>query len=129
MPRVPLRRTALAATMAGLLLAPAAPAAASANACTHHLSGPQICIRLDGRNGWNSITAIWTNPPERLTRREVTLYRDGERLATATAKRSGKTLRHTWPTMNTGTDTELCVAFKGSRRLACEHTRYVGPRA
>ncbi|MGA4867164.1 hypothetical protein ACPB9J_31485 [Streptomyces lavendulocolor] len=29
----------------------ATPAAADTSACTHHWSGPQVCIRMEGRNG------------------------------------------------------------------------------
>lgn len=107
----------------------APPVAADSSACTHHWSGPQICVRLKGRNGWNSITGIWTNPPSRVKTRTVSLYWNGAFFDKAVAKRVGGTLSHTWSSMQTGTDTRLCVKFKGSRRMACETTRYVGDRA
>lgn len=70
----------------------AGTAAADSSACTHHFSGPQVCIRLDGKDSWNSVTGIWTNPPKRVKSRVVTLYWDGKRFDTATAKRVGKSL-------------------------------------
>ncbi len=59
----------------------------------------------------------------------MTLYWDGRRFDTATAKRVGKSLSHTWSNLQTGTDTKLCVKFKGSNRMACEKTKYIGGRA
>ncbi|MBT2441780.1 hypothetical protein J7E93_17000 [Streptomyces sp. ISL-36] len=112
-----------------LALAAAGPAAADTSSCTHHFSGPQICIRLDGNNGWNSVTGIWRNPPKGLKSKAVTLYWNGEKFDTATARRVGKTLSYTWSNMQTGTDTKLCVRFKGSERMACDKTKYIGNRA
>lgn len=123
-------RAGVAVVLATASVLPAAgPAAADSSACTHHLSGPQICIRLDGRNGWNSVTGIWSNPPSEIRSREVSLYWDGRHFNTSVATRKGSTLSYTWAGMQTGTDTELCVKFKGSRRMACETTRYIGDRA
>ncbi|MFE3600365.1 hypothetical protein ACFXP3_28440 [Streptomyces sp. NPDC059096] len=101
----------------------ATPAAADSSACTHHFSGPQICVRLEGRGARNSVTGIWTNPPDDLTAREVSLLRDGRLVDTAVATRSGKALTHTWPAGDTGSGTELCVRFRGSQRMACQTTR------
>ncbi|WP_455359510.1 hypothetical protein [Streptomyces sp. SYSU K21746] len=124
------RATGVAVVLAAASVLPAAgPAAADSSACTHHFSGPQICIRLDGRNGWNSVTGIWTNPPKGTRSRQVSLYWNGEHFDTSVATRKGSTLSYTWAGMQTGTDTELCVRFKGSRRTACETTRYIGDRA
>ncbi|RDG33456.1 hypothetical protein [Streptomyces corynorhini] len=118
------RRSVLTLALAGLTVSlAAAPAAADSSACTHHFSGPQICIRLEGQGGQNSVTGIWTNPPADLASRDVSLHRGGRRVATATATRSGKALTHTWPTGDTGTGTELCVKFKGSERMACQTPR------
>jgi hypothetical protein len=118
------RGAALTLALTGIALSvSAAPAAADSSACTHHFSGPQICVRLDGRGGRNAVTALWTNPPANLMSRPVSLYRDGSVIATATATRSGRALSHTWPSSDTGTDTELCVKFRGSERMACQTTR------
>ncbi|MFJ2439490.1 MULTISPECIES: hypothetical protein [unclassified Streptomyces] len=118
------RRSASALVLAGLaVVLAAAPAVADSSACTHHFSGPQICIQLDGRGGRNAVTGIWTNPPAGLASRAVSLYRDGRLVDTATATRSGRALTYSWPIADTGTDTELCVKFRGSRRLACQTTR------
>lgn len=106
----------------------APPATADSSACTHHWSGPHICIRLKGHNGWNSAIGIWVNPPARVKARTVSLYGKGNLFDTAVAKRVGRTLSHTWSSMQTGTDTRLCVQFKGSKRMACETTRYTGDR-
>jgi len=111
-----------------LVMTTAGPAAADSSSCTHHLSGPQICIRLEGHNHWNKITGIWTNPPKGVKSRTVTLYWNGKKHHTATARRVGKTLSYTWSSMDTGTDTKLCVKFKGSQRMACQTTKYVGTR-
>ncbi|AXG76532.1 hypothetical protein [Streptomyces paludis] len=118
------RRPALTLALTGLALSlSAAPAAADSSACTHHFSGPQICIRLEGQGARNAVTGIWTNPPGDLTTHEVSLYRGGRLVSTATATRSGKALAYTWPTGDTGTGTELCVKFRGSQRLACQTPR------
>ncbi|MFE7571532.1 hypothetical protein ACFU76_32005 [Streptomyces sp. NPDC057539] len=125
--RIPLpraRRSALTLALAGLAVSLAAtPAAADSSACTHHFSGPQICIRLEGQGGRNAVTGIWTNPPREVTSRAVSLFRNGQLIDTATATRSGKALTYTWPAEDAGTDTELCVKFRGSKRMACQTTR------
>ncbi|WP_406482552.1 hypothetical protein [Streptomyces sp. NBC_01615] len=54
---------------------------------------------------------------------------NGHHFDTATATRVGKTLSYRWAGMDTGTDTELCVRFKGSQRMACDTTKYIGNRA
>ncbi|MEV3998979.1 hypothetical protein ACFYPK_28545 [Streptomyces halstedii] len=110
-----------------LIVTSAGPAAADASACTHHFSGPQICIRLEGKNHQNSVTGIWTNPGN-VKSRAVTLHWNGTHFSTATARRVGKTLSYTWTAMDTGTNTKLCVTFKGSSRMACETTKYIGDR-
>ncbi|MFE2031879.1 hypothetical protein [Streptomyces scopuliridis] len=118
------RRSALTLALTGLAVSlSATPAAADSNACTHHFSGPQICIRLEGQGGRNAVTGIWTNPPRDVTSRTVSLFRNGQLIDTATATRSGKALTHSWPAADAGTDTELCVKFRGSRRMACQTTR------
>lgn len=104
----------------------ATPAAADASSCTHHFSGPQICIRLEGKNAWNSVTGFWTNPPAHLKKRKVHLYLDGKHFNTSTARRVGDTLSYTWSNFQTGTDKKICVRFKGSERMACETTKYSG---
>lgn len=117
-------RGALTFALAGLALSlTAAPAAADSSACTHDFSGPQICVQLRGSGGSNAVTALWTNPPDGLTSRGVTLYQDGRQVGTGTATRSGRALSHTWPTRDTGTDSRLCVKFRGSERMACQTTR------
>lgn len=123
-PRSHARRSALTLALAGVAVSlTATPAAADSSACTHHFSGPQICVRLDGRGATNAVTGIWTNPPADVGSREVSLYRNGRLADTARATRSGKALMYTWPTHHTGRDTELCVKFRGSRRTACQTTR------
>lgn len=135
MPSAPISRaTAVRVGLPTLLVAAAmvpsaTPAAADSSACTHHMSGPQVCIRLDGRNGWNSVTGIWANPPKHVKKRAVTLYWNGKRHDTSTAKRVGKSLSYKWSNMQTGTGTKLCVKFKGSNRMACQTTKYIGNRA
>lgn len=123
-PRPRGRRSALALALAGVAVSlTATPAEADSSACTHHFSGPQICVRLDGQGATNSVTGIWTNPPADVGSREVALYRAGRLVDTATATRSGKALTYTWRTHDTGRNTEVCVKFRGSRRVACQTTR------
>jgi hypothetical protein len=110
------------AVAGGALSASAAPAAADSSACTHDFSGPQICVRLDGRGATNAVTGIWTNPPAGTTSRAVSLYLGGRLVATATATRAGKALLHTWPSRNIGNRTKVCVKFRGSARQACQRT-------
>ncbi|QXE38230.1 hypothetical protein KQY30_32355 [Streptomyces sp. GMY02] len=114
--------TALALAGVALSLLTAPPAAADSSACTHHFSGPQICIRLDGEGGRNAVTGIWTNPPAHVASRSVILFRNGRFVDRALATRSGRALTHGWPTAHTGTEVELCVKFRGSRRMACQTT-------
>ncbi|MFJ8863733.1 hypothetical protein ACIRD8_35635 [Streptomyces sp. NPDC102451] len=111
-----------------LVMTTAGPAMADSSSCTHHFGGPQICIRLEGRNDYNAVTAIWSNPPKKIKSRAVSLYWNGDHYDSATAKRVGKTLSYRWSTMDTGTNTRLCVRFKGSNRMACETTKYIGNR-
>lgn len=121
---------AAAALAAALTLPTAAPAAADSSACTHHWSGPQVCIRLEGRNEWNSVTAIWTNPPRGVTTRKVRLYLDGHQLGyTRTARRVGATLSYHWSAFDTGTEVKVCVRFERIDRVACEYTKFIGNRS
>lgn len=120
--------TVAVAALALAALLPASPAAADSSACTHHWSGPQVCIRLEGRNGWNAVTAIWTNPGTSVKTRRVHLYLRGSHVSTATARRVGKTVSHSWSGMQTGTDARVCVRFAGIDRVACDTTKYIGRR-
>ena len=123
-----MKRTLSAATALALtcVIAAAAPAAASTSACTHHWSGPQVCIRLTGHNEWNSVTAIWTNPGKARSR-TVQLYSNGHRLfRPEQAHRVGTTISYTWSAFDTGTRTRLCVRFADIARTACESTTYSG---
>ncbi|UNZ21347.1 hypothetical protein [Streptomyces sp. 891-h] len=106
----------------------AAPAEADSSGCTHHLSGPQVCIRLTGRNGANSVTGFWANPPKRIKKRAISLSINGKHYDTATGRRKGRTISHTWY-LNLGTGKTLCVKVKGSKRIACQKTTWVGDRA
>ncbi|WP_406011170.1 hypothetical protein OG440_37310 [Streptomyces sp. NBC_00637] len=124
------KTTTLGAALALALVVPsAAPAAADSSACTHHFSGPQVCVRLEGRNGWNSVTAIWTNPPQGVRKRGVRLTLNGHQLGSVqTARRVGRTLSFTWSAMDTETDTKVCVRFARIDRVACDKTKYIGDR-
>lgn len=105
----------------------AAPASADSSSCTHHWSGPQVCIRLEGRNSWNSVTAIWVNPPKSVRARTVRLFMNGRQFADAQkAVRVGKTVSFTWSSMDTSTDTKLCVRFKV--KLPCSTSAQHDPR-
>lgn len=92
------------------LLGVATPAAGSSSACSHDWHGAQVCVRLDGANGWNPVTEIWTNPPAGVRARGMYLYWNGQRFGDpVTARRVGRTLSCTWQNLQSGTDTELCV--------------------
>ncbi|MFV5995857.1 hypothetical protein ACNPQM_26395 [Streptomyces sp. NPDC056231] len=125
------RLLSLGAALALALVIPsAAPAAADTSACTHHWSGPQVCIRLEGRNEWNSVTGVWVNPPKRVHARNVRLFLDGNQFGSAqTARRVGRTLSYHWSGFDTGTDVKVCVRFEGIGRVACDKTKYIGNRA
>ncbi|MFF4442421.1 hypothetical protein [Streptomyces sp. NPDC001621] len=125
------RLLCLVAAFALAVLVPCAgPAAADSSSCTHHWSGPQVCIRLQGRNGWNSVTSIWVNPPKDVKTRSVRLFIDGHQLGHAqTARRVGKTISYHWSGFEQGTDVRVCVRFAGIDRVACERTKYIGDRA
>lgn len=119
---------ALVLAFAGVM-STAAPASADSSRCTHHWSGPQVCIRLEGRNSWNSVTAIWVNAPTRVKARTVRLFMNGRQFYDPQrAVRVGKTVSFTWSAMDTSTDTKLCVRFKGIDRVACDRTKYIGNR-
>ncbi|MET9365809.1 hypothetical protein ABZX93_33540 [Streptomyces sp. NPDC006632] len=108
----------------------ATPATADTSACTHHWSGPQICIRVEGRNDWNSVTGIWVNPPRGERSRAVRLTLNSRQLGQPqTARRVGSTLSYHWSAFDTGTGTKVCVRFDRINRLACDTTRYIGDRA
>ncbi|MEU1660670.1 hypothetical protein ABZ527_31800 [Streptomyces griseofuscus] len=84
---------------------------------------------MQGRNGWNSITAIWVNPPASVKRRSVRLLLAGAQFGPAhTARRVGHTVSHTWPAFEQDTDVKVCVRFAGVNRVACDRTMYIGSR-
>lgn len=119
---------AAVACAAAVVIPSAGPAVADTSSCTHHWSGPQVCIRLEGRNAYNKVTGIWTNPPKSVKHRKVTLYWNGKVFGTKTAHRVGRTVSYSWGTMDTGTHTKLCVKFAGSSRMACDTTKWIGNR-
>ncbi|MFC9282803.1 hypothetical protein [Streptomyces collinus] len=76
------------------------------------------------------MTAIWVNPPGRITTRKVRLFLNGHQLGLAqTARRVGKTISYHWTGFDTGTDTKVCVRFEEIGRVACDTTKYIGNRA
>ncbi|WP_428949850.1 hypothetical protein [Streptomyces sp. cg35] len=118
---------AVAAVMCASVITTASPAAADSSACTHHFSGPQVCIRLVGHNGGNSATGFWSNPPKSVKSRAVYLTLNGHNYGSpSTAKRVGKTISYTWSSFDMDTDTKVCVRFKGINRIACQATKYKG---
>ncbi|MER5509309.1 hypothetical protein ABT052_28830 [Streptomyces sp. NPDC002766] len=82
---------------------------------------------MQGHNGGNSVTAIWTNPPRSVKARAVRLTLHGDQLGNAeTARRRHGTLSYTWSTFQQGTDVKVCVKFAGINHVACDWTKYVG---
>ncbi|MFD5786741.1 hypothetical protein ACFWH1_08900 [Streptomyces sp. NPDC127037] len=109
-----------AATLAGT--AGALPAQAAASACTHHFSGPQICISTDGEPGSANpghVTTAWTNPPK--NRRTATVHikePDGFRY-TVKAHRVRGQLVASFAPGRLMEDGKLCARYAGSSRMAC----------
>jgi hypothetical protein len=126
-----MRRMCLSTALGLACIVPAAaPAAADTSSCTHHWSGPQVCVRLEGRNGWNAVTGFWANPPRSATTRTVRLTLNGRQLGgTETARRRGSTISYTWSGFEQGTNVKVCVTFTGINRVACDTTKYIGNRA
>lgn len=124
-----LHLNAAATLAAAAVLATAAPAAADSSSCTHHLSGPQICIRLEGQDVWATPVAIWVNPPKKVKSRQVSLYVNGKRYRfdrnPATATRVGKTLSYTWSRSQWDPESKICVRFKDIDRTACERIKSI----
>ncbi|MFD7262324.1 hypothetical protein [Streptomyces sp. NPDC059874] len=124
---------AAAALAAAFVMSTAGPAAADSSSCTHHFSGPQVCVRLEGSNFWNTPTAIWVNPPKNVKTRQVSLYVNGKLYRydknPATATRVGKTLSYTWNHSEWDAESKICVRFKGIDRVACERVKDIGDRA
>lgn len=115
--------------MCASVITSASPVAADSSACTHHWSGPQVCIRLVGHNGGNAVTGFWSNPPGSVKSRGITLTQDGTRLGTRrTAKRVGKTISYTWRAFAQGTGAKMCVRFDRIDRVACQTTKCIGTK-
>ncbi|WP_330335761.1 hypothetical protein OHS33_39645 (plasmid) [Streptomyces sp. NBC_00536] len=124
-----LHLNAAVALAAAAVLSTAAPAAADSSSCTHHVSGPQVCIRLEGSDVWATPVAIWVNPPKNVKTREVALYVNGERPRfsnnPATATRIGKTLSYSWGRSQWDPESKICVRFKDVDRVACERIKSI----
>ncbi|MFJ7271980.1 hypothetical protein ACIQV3_35990 [Streptomyces sp. NPDC099050] len=117
------------ALAAAFVLSTAAPAAADSSSCTHHFSGPQICVRLEGSDVWNTPVAIWVNPPKGVKTRQVSLYLNGEMPHFSNnpgrATRVGKTLSYTWSRSQWEPEDRICVRFKDIDRVACERVKSI----
>ncbi|MFJ4713882.1 hypothetical protein [Streptomyces sp. NPDC088785] len=98
----------------------AAPARVDRSSCTHHWSGPQICIRMTGDALRTRVVGFWSNPPGSVRSRTTWLASDGRRITSvARATRVGKTVSFTW----SGADyrgRKICVRFRGINRTACQ---------
>ncbi|MFD3657944.1 hypothetical protein [Streptomyces sp. NPDC058620] len=122
MSRSPLRVLAVGVTAAALLTSMQAPAQAAASACTHHLSGPQVCISTTGESGSanpGKVWTSWTNPPRERTRATVHITEPGGLTYTLTARRrDGQLVASVVPgrLMDNG---KLCARYQSSSRTAC----------
>lgn len=99
---------------------PAAHAAASA--CTHHLSGPQICISTNGEGGSANpgrVTTAWTNPPANRTTATVRITEPDGFSYTIKAHRSRGQLIASVTPGRLMDDGRLCARYAGSGRTAC----------
>ncbi|MFE6985774.1 hypothetical protein [Streptomyces griseus] len=111
---VGLTATALATTLD-------VPAHAAASACTHHLSGPQVCISTNGAPGSENpgrVTTAWTNPPRGKRTATVHITEPGGQRYTLTARRSRGQLIATFAP-GALPDGKLCARYQGSSRTAC----------
>ncbi|MGW1666197.1 hypothetical protein [Streptomyces microflavus] len=117
-----LRTAAVTLTAAALVATLDVPAHAAASACTHHWSGPQVCISTTGASGSANpgrVTASWTNPPRDRTRATVHITEpDGHTYTKTATRRDGQLIASTTPgrMMRNG---KLCARFEGSSRTAC----------
>ncbi|MFD4020650.1 MULTISPECIES: hypothetical protein [Bacteria] len=117
-----LRTLAVTLTAAALVATLDVPAHAAASACTHHWSGPQVCISTTGKSGSNNpgrVSTAWTNPPR--DRRTATVHitePDGHTYTLTARRRDGQLVASTVPgrMMSNG---KLCARYEGSRRTAC----------
>ncbi|MFJ4126119.1 hypothetical protein ACIP3U_32955 [[Kitasatospora] papulosa] len=117
----PLRLLAVSITAAALATTLDAPAHAAASACTHHLSGPQICISTTGESGSANpgrVHTAWTNPPANRSSARVYITEPGGQTYTLTARRHGSRLVASF-TPGIQADGKLCARYHGSRRTAC----------
>lgn len=97
------------------------PAHAAASACTHHFSGPQVCISTDGDAGSENpgrVTTAWTNPPRGKRTATVHITEPGGMRYTLTARRSRGQLIASF-TPGALRDGKLCARYQGSSRTAC----------
>ncbi|MFF3265325.1 hypothetical protein ACFYWO_39955 [Streptomyces sp. NPDC002932] len=116
-------RVVTVATAAAVLLAVSEmPAQAAASACTHHWSGPQICISTTGKWGSSNpgkVTTAWTNPPKSRRTAIVHITEPGGLTYTKKATRSkGQLIASTRPYRGMP-DGKLCARYEGSDRTAC----------
>lgn len=123
MTRSKLLRTLTVAGTIVLSAVAATPAAhAAASSCTHDWSGPQICIKADGRDGTpnpGTVTASWTNPSK--SRKSATVYlsnSEGTSYSFKAKRSGGQIVGHTVPGLQPSGST-LCVRFEGSSHKAC----------
>jgi len=117
----PLRLLAVSVTALALAASLDAPAHAAASACTHHLSGPQICISTTGESGSANpgiVHTAWTNPPRGRNSATVHITEPGGQTYTLTARRRGDRLIASF-TPGIQADGKLCARYHGSHRTAC----------
>ncbi|MFC7934581.1 MULTISPECIES: hypothetical protein [Streptomyces] len=112
---------AVGVTAVALIVSLDDPAHAVASGCTHHLSGPQVCISTTGEAGSANpgrVRASWTNPPRDRTTATVHITEPGGQTYTLTARRHDGQLVATF-TPGIQADGKLCARYQGSRRTAC----------
>ncbi len=118
----PLRALAVAATATALITSMETPAVAAASACTHHFSGPQICISTTGDSGSpnpGKVWTSWTNPPRNRTQATVHITEpDGLTYTVTARRRDGELVASTVPGRMMK-DGKLCARYEGSSRTAC----------
>ncbi|MFB8085992.1 hypothetical protein [Streptomyces sp. NPDC055992] len=114
-------RSLVVAAAALVSAAGAVPAQAAASACTHHWSGPQICISTDGEQGSANpghVTTAWTNPPKHLRTATVHIKEpDGFQYTVKAHRVRGQLIASFTPGLMD--DGKLCARYAGSSRMAC----------
>ena len=110
-----LRLLAVGVTALAMAVSLDVPAHAAASACTHHLSGPRVCISVTGSSGSANpgrVHTARTNQPRCSTTATVHITEPGGQTYTLTALRHGSRLVASFAP-GIQTDGKLCARYQG----------------